>query len=70
MKPQKLALIGLGTLALFLQPTLSTVGVTGAQNLQVGETEIVQALPINSFVDHVVMSSIDNQISAAIEAQR
>jgi hypothetical protein len=70
MTKQKLALIGLGALALVSLPTLSTVGVTGAQDLRVGETEIIQAMPIDSFVDHVVMASIDNQISATIEAQR
>jgi hypothetical protein len=70
MTKQKLALVGLSGLALVFLPTLSTVGVTSAPDLRAGETAIIQALPIDSFADHVVMSSIDYEISSTIEAQR
>ncbi len=70
MTKQKLALIGIGGLALLIMPSLSTVGVTSAPDLRAGEAEIIQALPIDSFADHVVMSSIDYQIGSVIESQR
>jgi hypothetical protein len=70
MRLKKTKLVALTGLALMLAPTFSTVGVTGADDLNSGKAAITQAVPLKSTMDRAIMTSIDGQISAAITAQR
>jgi hypothetical protein len=70
MRIQKKRLIALMGLAFMLAPTLSTVGVTGADNLNTGKTAITQAIPLKSNADSVLMTAIDTQISLVVTTQR
>jgi hypothetical protein len=70
MRRQKLMLIALAGMAFMLAPTLSTVGVTGADDLIAGKIAITQGVPLTSAADRELMFAIDSQISSEIQAQR
>jgi hypothetical protein len=70
MNRHKLKLIAAIGLALSLVPTLSTVGVTGAEDLIASKTSVTQAIPLASEADRALMSAIDTQISQVLESQR
>jgi hypothetical protein len=70
MKRPKLKLIAASGLAFAWVPTLSTVGVTGAEDLISGKTAITQAIPLTSNADRALMAAIDAEISRLLESQR
>jgi hypothetical protein len=70
MRRQKLMLTALAGMAFMLAPTLSTVGVTGADDLIAGKAAITQGVPLITAADRDMMSALDGQISTAIAAQR
>jgi hypothetical protein len=70
MNNRKLLMIGVSSMALLLVPTLSTVGVTGANDLITGRTAIIQAIPINTDSDRSTMSAIDTQIGNVVLTAR